>query len=57
MSAKGNASKNIPEKEKLTILILKDGLYEENVYRHDEPISSALFPQIQLTANEIFISA
>ena len=45
-----------PEAEKLTVLLLNDGLYEENVYRGDKAIASALFPQLQLTAKEVFIS-
>ena len=45
-----------PEEEKLTVLLLKDGLYEENVYRNDNAIASILFPQLTLTAKEIFIS-
>ena len=45
-----------PEEEKLTILLLNDGLYEEDVYQDDKAIASALFPQLQLTAKEIFIS-
>ena len=43
-----------PEEAKLTVLLLKDGLYEENIYRDDKAIASALFPQLELTAREIF---
>lgn len=43
-----------PEENKLTVLLLDDGLYAEQVYRDDEAIASALFPQLELTAREIF---
>ena len=43
-----------PEEEKLTVLLLQDGLYAENVYRLDKAIASALFPQLELTVKKIF---
>ena len=42
------------QEKKLTVLLLNQGLYEAKVYREDETISSKLFPQLQLTVNQIF---
>ena len=43
-----------PQEKKLTVLLLNQGLYEDQVYREDEQIHSELFPQLQLTVNQIF---
>ena len=43
----------IVEENMLTVLICDCG-YRETVYRGNKPISSPLFPQLQLTANQIF---
>jgi|GEM_PF-2657248 len=49
-----NTGSSIQKKIKITVLLFNDGLYEEKIYRTDELISSALFPQLQLAAREIF---
>lgn len=41
---------------RVTILVLKVGLYDERIFENDDAIISSLFPQLQLTANQVFIS-
>ncbi len=43
-----------PQENKLTVLVLESGLYREIIYQGDESISSALFPQLQLTVKQVF---
>ncbi|MGK7898834.1 MAG: Uma2 family endonuclease [Xenococcus sp. (in: cyanobacteria)] len=43
-----------PQLEKVTVLILNQGLYDQTEFTEDNAISSVLFPQLELTANEIF---
>lgn len=41
-------------REKVTVLTLVDGVYEEAVYEGDEPITSATFSKLELSPNGIF---
>ena len=41
---------------RVTILVLNEGLYDERVFENDHAIASPLFPQLQLTANQVFKS-
>ncbi|MEY2857180.1 MAG: hypothetical protein RLZZ74_1492 [Cyanobacteriota bacterium] len=43
-----------PQENKLTLLLLDHGLYQENVYQNDDLIKCQLFPQLQLTASQVF---
>lgn len=43
-----------PQENKLTVLLLNEGLYEESVYQGNEVISSGLFPELQISTNQIF---
>lgn len=43
-----------PQENKLTVLLLNEGLYEERIYKNEETIVSRLFPELQLSANKIF---
>ncbi|MGB5634302.1 MAG: Uma2 family endonuclease [Waterburya sp.] len=45
-----------PQISKVTILVLNEGFYDENVFEGDKVIASPLFPQFQITANQIFRS-
>ncbi|WP_319418759.1 Uma2 family endonuclease [Pleurocapsa sp. FMAR1] len=45
-----------PQINKVTVLILNEGLYEEKVFEGEQAIASCLFPQLQLTAERIFFS-
>ena len=42
-----------PAAQKLTLLLLVEGLYEETVYQGDDPIKSQNFPELMLTMNQI----
>lgn len=42
-----------PAEQKVTLLLLVDGLYEETVYHGDNAIQSQLFPDLTLTVNQI----
>jgi len=42
-----------PGKERVTILTLVDGLYEETVFQGNEQVVSALFPALALSADQI----
>ncbi|MCS6815571.1 MAG: Uma2 family endonuclease [Cyanobacteria bacterium] len=42
-----------PQEQKITVLTLVDGLYEEAVYRGDDRVSSTVFPSIQITVSNI----
>ena len=44
-----------PQINRVTVLILNEGLYDETVFEGDNAIASPLFPQLQLTANQIFL--
>ncbi len=39
--------------QRVSVLTLKAGRYEETVYQGDSVIFSAAFPQVQLTANSL----
>jgi len=41
---------------RVTILVLNEGLYDERIFENDNAIASPLFPQLQLNANEVFMS-
>ncbi len=43
-----------PQINRVTVLILNQGLYDETLFEGDSAIASVLFPQLQLTANQIF---
>lgn len=43
-----------PQENKVTVLLLDNGLYQENVYQDNDSIDSQLFTQLQLTANQVF---
>jgi Uma2 family endonuclease len=42
-----------PAEQKVTLLLLVDGLYEETVYHGDDTIQSQTFPELRLTVNQI----
>jgi Uma2 family endonuclease len=42
-----------PAEQKITLLLLVDGLYEETVYQGDERIQSPTFPELVLTTNQV----
>ncbi|NJR62217.1 MAG: Uma2 family endonuclease [Cyanobacteria bacterium CRU_2_1] len=42
-----------PAAQKVTLLLLVEGLYEETIYQGDDPIKSQIFPELILTANQI----
>jgi len=42
-----------PIEQRVTILLLVEGLYEEIIYQGDNPIQSQLFPELMLTVNQI----
>ncbi len=43
-----------PQESKITVLLLDNGLYQENVYQDDDLINSQLLTQLQLTASQVF---
>ncbi|MGL6337778.1 MAG: Uma2 family endonuclease, partial [Waterburya sp.] len=43
-----------PQVNKLTVLLLNEGIYQENVYQDEQLIVSRLFPQLELTTKQIF---
>ena len=45
-----------PPINRVTVLILNEGLYEETSFEAEQAIASLVFPQLQLTANQIFAS-
>jgi Uma2 family endonuclease len=42
-----------PAEQKITVLFLVEGLYEETVYQGDDSIQSQTFPELRLTVNQI----
>jgi Uma2 family endonuclease len=42
-----------PMEQRVTVLTLRDGLYDEAVYRGDEIVDIPTFPNLKLTANQI----
>jgi len=42
-----------PVKEKVTILTLVSGFYDEVAWQGDEAIASGIFPELKLTANQV----
>lgn len=44
-----------PQIKKVTVLILNEGLYEETVFEGEDMIKSLVFPQLQVTVNQIFV--
>ena len=45
-----------PASQKITVLLLDEGLYEETVFTENQEIVSATFTEIKLTPNQIFIA-
>ncbi|MEM6351782.1 MAG: Uma2 family endonuclease [Cyanobacteria bacterium P01_D01_bin.14] len=45
-----------PIEEKVTVFLLSDGLYEENVFAEEAVIASRVFPNLQLSVNTVFAS-
>ncbi len=43
-----------PQLDKITILTLVDGLYEEAIFEGDRPIDSKILPSLSLTAEQVF---
>ncbi len=43
-----------PKKNKITILILNEGLYEETIFNEDEKIVSPTFTELELTVKDVF---
>ena len=43
-----------PQENKVTVLLLDNGLYQENIYQNDDSINSQLLTQLQLTASQVF---
>jgi Uma2 family endonuclease len=46
-----------PQQEKVTILTLVDGLYEDIIYQGEQTLASGIFPNLTLTAQDIFSAA
>ncbi|MEO0013227.1 MAG: hypothetical protein RLZZ535_1616 [Cyanobacteriota bacterium] len=42
-----------PQENKVTVLLLDNGLYQENIYQNDDSINSQLLTQLQLTAGQV----
>lgn len=42
-----------PEAEKITLLTLVDGFYEEEIFKNNDSITSAIFPQLTLNTKEV----
>jgi len=42
-----------PAAQKVTLLLLVEGLYEETIYQGNDPIQSQIFPELNLTVNQI----
>lgn len=42
-----------PTEQKVTLLLLVEGLYEETIYQADDRIQSQTFPDLMLTVNQI----
>jgi Uma2 family endonuclease len=42
-----------PAEQKITLLLLVEGLYEETLYQGDDLIQSPTFPELTLTVNQI----
>lgn len=45
-----------PKNEKITILLLEEGLYEETVYNSSDKLVSRLFSDLDLTVNQVLVS-
>ncbi|MDJ0662664.1 MAG: Uma2 family endonuclease [Crocosphaera sp.] len=45
-----------PKNEKITILSLEEGLYEETVYNVSDKLVSRLFSELDLTVNQVLVS-
>ncbi|MGK7879899.1 MAG: Uma2 family endonuclease [Crocosphaera sp.] len=45
-----------PNKEKITIFLLEEGLYEEKVYNPSDKLVSRLFSELDLTVNQVLVS-
>ncbi|HIK32409.1 MAG TPA: Uma2 family endonuclease [Oscillatoriales cyanobacterium M59_W2019_021] len=45
-----------PNRDRVTVLILVDGLYEEAVFQGDRAIESITFPDLKLTASEVLLA-
>ncbi|MBW4520076.1 MAG: Uma2 family endonuclease [Scytolyngbya sp. HA4215-MV1] len=42
-----------PLSQKVTLLLLVEGLYEETVYQGEDPVQSQIFPELTLKVNQI----
>ena len=42
-----------PHREKVTVLVLVDGIYQEKVYSGSEQITSAIFPELTIKAQDL----
>jgi Uma2 family endonuclease len=42
-----------PIAQKVTLLLLVEGLYEETIYQGEDPIQSQIFPDLSLTVNQL----
>ncbi|MGD1895485.1 MAG: Uma2 family endonuclease [Phormidesmis sp.] len=45
-----------PMAQQLTVLVWRDGLYQERVYRETQAVESPLFPTLALTAEKILLA-
>lgn len=45
-----------PQRAQVTVLTLTDGTYQETIYTGDQPIRSATFPALKLTARAILVT-
>ena len=43
-----------PQIYKVMVLVLNEGLYDETIYEGEQAIKSVIFPEIQLSANQVF---
>ena len=42
------------QENKITVLLLNEGLYEETIFTEDEKIISSIFTELEITAKEVF---
>lgn len=45
-----------PQRAQVIVLALSNGVYQETIYKGDQPIISAVFPKLKLTATELLES-
>ena len=44
-----------PQDNKITILVLNEGLYEETIFTEDETVVSSIFSELELTAKQVLV--